>query len=270
MEKTTCLQVNDLSIHFGGIKAVDLLSFHVDEGEIYGLIGPNGAGKTTVFNCITQFYRPDGGEVLFRNRQGGTVNLIGMKTHHIIREGMARSFQNIELIGEMSLVDNILVGAHVEFKTGIFAHGFRTPKARREEKEFRERAKNVLSFLALGDKMYEPASGQPYGVLKKVELGRTLMGHPKMILLDEPAAGLNESETIQMAELLREIRDTYHCAILLVEHDMRLVMDVCDRICAISFGRKICEGTALEIRQNKEVQEAYLGKEEDVHDHTRD
>jgi branched-chain amino acid transport system ATP-binding protein len=263
MENRLSLEIKNLSIHFGGIKAIDDLSFSIKEGEIYGLIGPNGAGKTTVFNCITQFYNPDMGQVLFRNKKNEVKDLVGTKTHKIIHEGLVRSFQNIELIQEMTLEDNIMVGGHIDFTTGFIAHGFRTRKAKKEERVIREKALGILKFLGLDDKKDELVSGQPYGVLKKVELGRTLMSDPKMILLDEPAAGLNDTETKKMSDLLRQIRDEYKCSILLVEHDMRLVMDVCDRICAISFGKKLGEGTAREIQSNKDVVEAYLGKEED-------
>lgn len=263
MDKKQTLKIENLSIAFGGLKAVDNLSFSINEGEIYGLIGPNGAGKTTVFNCITQFYRPDEGKVLFTKKDGDVINLVGEKTHNIIKLGLVRTFQNVELIQELSLLDNLLVGAHIEFETGIIAQALRLKKAKKEEAEIREKALSILKFLELEDKKDELASGQPYGVLKKIELGRTLMSHPRMIILDEPAAGLNEIETNNLAELIRLIRDEYKCSILLVEHDMRLVMNICDRICAISFGKKLAEGTPKEIQSNKEVQEAYLGKEEE-------
>lgn len=262
MDENKTLIIENLSIAFGGLKAVDDLSFSINEGEIYGLIGPNGAGKTTVFNCITQFYRPDEGKVLFTKKDGEVINLVGEKTHTIIKLGLVRTFQNVELIQELSLLDNLLVGAHIEFKTGIISQAFRLKKAVQEEKELKEKALNILEFLEVADKKDELASGQPYGVLKKIELGRTLMSHPKLIILDEPAAGLNDSETKKLAELIRSIRNEYKCSVLLVEHDMRLVMDICDRICAINFGKKLAEGTPEEIQSNKEVQEAYLGKEE--------
>lgn len=262
MDENKTLIIENLSIAFGGLKAVDDLSFSINEGEIYGLIGPNGAGKTTVFNCITQFYRPNEGKVLFTKKDGEVINLVGEKTHNIIKLGLVRTFQNVELIQELSLLDNLLVGAHIEFKTGIISQAFRLKKAVKEENELKEKALNILEFLEVADKKDELASGQPYGVLKKIELGRTLMSHPKLIILDEPAAGLNDSETKKLAELIRLIRDEYKCSVLLVEHDMRLVMDICDRICAINFGKKLAEGTPEEIQSNKEVQEAYLGKEE--------
>lgn len=258
-----CLEVKDLSIGFGGIKAVDNLSFHIKEGEIYGLIGPNGAGKTTVFNCITQFYKPDKGEVIFHNKEGRDVNLVELKTHQIISQGLVRTFQNIELIGNLSILDNVLVGSHIEFKTGFLAHGFKLKKARLEEERMRQKAERFLKILDIYDIRHEYAAGQPYGVLKSVELCRALMSEPKLMILDEPAAGLNDTETLELSALLKRIRDELKCTILLVEHDMRLIMDVCDRICAISFGRKLAEGTKEEIKTNKDVQEAYLGKEDE-------
>lgn len=262
MEKGQILKIDNMSIAFGGLKAVDNLSFSINEGEIYGLIGPNGAGKTTVFNCITQFYKPNEGRVFFKTREGKSVDLVGEKTHNIIKLGLVRTFQNVELIKELSLIDNLLVGGHIEFRRGIIAQALRLKSAVKEEEELRERATKILRFLELEDKKQELAGGQPYGVLKKIELGRTLMSKPKLIILDEPAAGLNESETLKLAELIRLIRDEYKCSILLVEHDMRLVMNICDRICAINFGKKLAEGTPKLIQSNKEVQEAYLGKEE--------
>lgn len=262
MDTNKTLKIENLSIAFGGLKAVDNLSFSINEGEIYGLIGPNGAGKTTVFNCITQFYKPDEGKVFFTKKDGSVVDLVGQKTHDIIKLGLVRTFQNVELIQELSLLENLLVGAHIEFKTGIISQALRLKKAVKEEEKLREKALNILKFLELEDKKDELASGQPYGVLKKIEVGRTLMSHPSMIILDEPAAGLNDTETKKLAELIRSIRDEYKCNVLLVEHDMRLVMDICDRICAINFGKKLAEGTPEEIQSNKEVQEAYLGKGE--------
>jgi len=189
--------------------------------------------------------------------------LIGMATHDIIKLGLVRTFQNVELIGDLTLLQNLLVGSHIHFKSGLFANAFRLPKAQREERELTAKAMGVLEFLGIADKAHEFAGGQPYGVLKKVELGRTLMSEPRLIILDEPAAGLNDTETLELAKLIKSIRTDYACSVLLVEHDMRLVMDICDRICAISFGRKLAEGTPAEIQASKDVQEAYLGKGED-------
>ena len=262
MSSTKILTIEGLSIAFGGLKAVEDLSFHVNTGEIYGLIGPNGAGKTTAFNCMTQFYKPDSGRAIFNTLSNEDVDLVGMKTHDIVKLGLVRTFQNVELIGDLSLLDNLLIGAHITYKTGLFANAFKLPKARREEQVQKKKAVTILNFLKIGNKINELASGQPYGVLKKVELGRTLMSNPKLIILDEPAAGLNDTETSELSTLIKQIRDEYKCTVLLVEHDMRLVMSICDRICAISFGKKLAEGTPKEIQENKDVQEAYLGKED--------
>ena len=256
------LDVKNLSIAFGGLKAVDDLSFHINSGEIYGLIGPNGAGKTTAFNCITQFYKPNAGEVMFTSNTGEIINLVGLKTHNIIKLGLVRTFQNVELIPDLTLLENLMIGAHIHFKYGLFSNAFKLPWAIKEEEQMVQKARKVLEFLNILNKQNEYAGGQPYGILKKVELGRTLMANPKLIILDEPAAGLDDTETVELASLIRQIRDEYNCTVLLVEHDMRLVMDICDRICAISFGKKLAEGTPKDIQDNKDVQEAYLGKED--------
>ena len=263
LESNQALNITDLSIQFGGLKAVEGLSFHVNNNEIFGLIGPNGAGKTTAFNCITQFYRPNRGEVLFRTKQGEVVNLVGRNVHDIIKLGLVRTFQNVEVIKELTLLDNVLIGAHIDFKATAFEQALRLPRARREEKAMREKAEGALRFMGIDHLKDAPAAGQPYGVLKKVEMARTLMAEPKLIILDEPAAGLNDSETADLAETIRRIRDAYDCTILLVEHDMRLVMNICDRICAISFGKFLACGTPEEIQANKDVQEAYLGEKEE-------
>lgn len=262
LENGTVLSLKDLSIAFGGIKAVDNLNFEIKEGEIFGLIGPNGAGKTTAFNCITQFYKPNTGSIRFRSKQGETVELTEHQPHEIIRLGLVRTFQNVELIRELSILDNVMIGAHIDFKSGILSQTFQTKKAKSEETALRKEAEDVLDFLGISDRKDMIAGGQPYGILKKVELARTLMCHPKLIILDEPAAGLNDTETLALAKVIRTIRDRYNCGILLVEHDMRLVMDICDKICAINFGKMIAVGTPKEIQKNRDVQAAYLGTEE--------
>ena len=257
------LKIDHLSIQFGGLKAVDDLSFSIRKNEIYGLIGPNGAGKTTVFNCITQFYKPNHGTIEFRLKDGGSTNLVDHKVHEIIRLGLVRTFQNVELIRELSVLDNVMIGAHIDFKASMLEQALKLPRARKEEKALREEAEEILRRLDIYDRKDMLVWGQPYGILKKVELARTLMCRPSLIILDEPAAGLNDVETLQLAQLIRRIRDKFDCSILLVEHDMRLVMDVCDRICAISFGKFLAEGTAKEIQANPLVQEAYLGSKEE-------
>ena len=227
------------------------------------MIGPNGAGKTTVFNCITQFYKPNHGTIEFRLKDGGSTNLVDHKVHEIIRLGLVRTFQNVELIRELSVLDNVMIGAHIDFKASMLEQALKLPRARKEEKALREEAEEILRRLDIYDRKDMLVWGQPYGILKKVELARTLMCRPSLIILDEPAAGLNDVETLQLAQLIRRIRDKFDCSILLVEHDMRLVMDVCDRICAISFGKFLAEGTAKEIQANPLVQEAYLGSKEE-------
>ncbi len=255
----TVLEVKNLSMYFGGLKAVDDLSFEIKEKEIVGLIGPNGAGKTTVFNCITQFYKEDEGEIWFVNKNDQKVNLNNLKLTKVIDQGLVRTFQNVELVKDLSILDNVLIGAHNQYKSDILAHIFKTPKARKEEREMRAKALSVLEFLKLDHLKDFYVYGQPYGILKKIEIARTLMCNPKLVILDEPAAGLNESETKELSELIYKIRDKYDCAILLVEHDMGFVMDVCDRICAISFGKFLAMGTPEEIVASPIVQEAYLG-----------
>jgi branched-chain amino acid transport system ATP-binding protein len=263
MLENEILKIDGLSIAFGGLKAVDNLSFSINEGEIFGLIGPNGAGKTTVFNCITQFYKPNAGSLLFRDRKGEVTELTKLKVHEIIKLGLVRTFQNVELIRELSLIDNVLVGAHIDFKSTVLEQALKLPRAVREEKELRKEAEEILRRLGIYDRKDMIAFGQPYGILKKVEFARTLMCRPKLIILDEPAAGLNDVETVQLAQMIRQIRDEFKCSILLVEHDMRLVMDVCDRICAINFGQFLAVGTAKEIQRNPAVQQAYLGNSEE-------
>ena len=262
LDQNTVLAIEGLSIQFGGLKAVDDLSFAIKENEIFGLIGPNGAGKTTVFNCITQFYRPNAGKVLFRTKSGEVEDLVGQKVHDIIGKGLVRTFQNVELINELSILDNVLVGAHIDFKAGGLAQTLRLRKAKAEEKLYRRKAEEILEHLGLMDLKDSLAGGQSYGIRKTVEFARALMCDPKLIILDEPAAGLNDTETLQLAQTIREIRDAHNCTILLVEHDMRLVMSICDRICAISFGKFLASGTPEEIQSNPVVQEAYLGERE--------
>lgn len=252
------LEVKDLSIAFGGLKAVDSLSFDINKGEIFGLIGPNGAGKTTVFNCITQFYRANSGEVYFYNGEG-KLDLNALKVDEVINTGIVRTFQNVELVKELSIIDNVLVGSHKEFKSSLLDHVFQFSKVRREEEALRLRAEGILNTFGILHLKDMPAGSQAYGVQKKVEFARALMCQPKLVILDEPAAGLNDVETEEFAELIKDIRQQYDCTILLIEHDMRLVMGICDRICAISFGKKLTIGTPADIQNNQEVQEAYLG-----------
>lgn len=261
MRTDNILEIEQLSIAFGGLKAVDSLSFQIGRHEIFGLIGPNGAGKTTVFNCITQFYKADEGNIRYRSKDRGEQELMEFPVHEIIKKGVVRTFQNVELIKELSILENVLIGAHHELKATLLDQAFYRKKVKQEEARYREEALEVLRFLGIGHLKDAIAGAMPYGVQKKVELARSLMAGPELLILDEPAAGLNDQETQELASLIRQIRDHYHCTILLVEHDMRLVMSICDQICAISFGKRIACGTPQEIQANKEVQKAYLGEE---------
>lgn len=253
------LKVQNLSISFGGLKAVDSLNFEVPQNSIYGLIGPNGAGKTTVFNCISRFYTPDEGSVMFYP-DGNEVDLLKLKVHEVVSKKMVRTFQNVELVKMMTVMDNLLIGLHHEIKTNFFEEALGLAKLK--EKMYHEKAREVLKFLGLEKIENEIAGAQAYGVQKLIELGRTLMSDPKLIILDEPAAGMNHTETEALAVLIKRIRDELGISVLLVEHDMALVMKICERLCVISFGKKIAEGTPEEVQNNKEVQAAYLGGEE--------
>ncbi len=256
------LKTRGLSMYFGGLKAVDDLNIEVKKGDVFGLIGPNGAGKTTVFNCITKFYTPTKGDVFYRNNIGKVVRLNDEVVHDVITQGIARTFQNVEVVQEVSILDNLLIAGTRQYTTGLFAHALHLPILKIEEKVMKARAEKVLKYLDLLPYQHMLAFGQPYGILKKIEIARTLMTNPSLIILDEPAAGLNDTETAELAKLIIDIRDNFDVTILLVEHDMGLVMEICNQICVLSFGRKLAEGTPSEIQQNKLVQEAYLGVED--------
>ncbi|MBS1416363.1 MAG: ABC transporter ATP-binding protein [Clostridia bacterium] len=256
------LRLDHLTMQFGGLKAVNDLSFDVKKGEIFGLIGPNGAGKTTVFNCITQFYKPTSGLVYYRNREDKIIVLNKYSVHDVIKTGIVRTFQNVEVIYELSILDNLLIAAHTQYKSNIFAQMFNTKGVRQEEAVNRKKALKVLEYCGLLEIKDLPPIGLPYGVLKRIELARTLMAGASLIILDEPAAGLNDNETIELAQMIRRIREEFNVTIFLVEHDMGLVMDICEHICAISFGKKLAYGTPQEIQADPVVQEAYLGTSE--------
>lgn len=263
LPEDTVLQVQDLCMYFGGIHAVDGLSFSVKKGEIFGLIGPNGAGKTTVFNCITQFYKPTSGTLLFENKAGEVISLVEEKVHDVVLQGIVRTFQNVEVIREVSVLDNLLIAGHRQFTAGLITQALHLPSLKKQERVIREKALRVLDFMGLTAYKDWYAAGLPYGILKKIEIARTLMCDPQLIILDEPAAGLNDTETMELAALIRRIRDTMGCTILLVEHDMGLVMNICQTVCAISFGKLLAIGTPEEIQRDPQVQNAYLGESDE-------
>lgn len=259
LSEEVILSLDHLTMRFGGLVAVNDLSFSVKRGEIFGLIGPNGAGKTTVFNCITQFYKPTSGHVYYRGQNGLTHHLNSVAVHDVIKLGLMRTFQNVELVWELTVLDNLLVAGTRYFKSGLFAHFLHLPRLKKEETKMRQKAEYILNYLGLS--MYKDVSpyGLPYGIMKKIELARTLMSDPELIILDEPAAGLNDAETEDLAKTIHRIRDDFHTTIFLVEHDMGLVMGICSTVCAISFGRLLGIGTPAEIQKNALVKEAYLG-----------
>ncbi len=261
MANQTLLKIEDVTMRFGGLIAVNKLSFDIKEKEIVGLIGPNGAGKTTVFNCITQFYKDYEGKILFKSTDGYT-DLKEKKITEIIDQGIVRTFQNVELVKDLSVLDNVLIGAHNQFKSQIFSHILRTKKAKIEEETLRKKAMAVLEFMDIAHLKDLYVGVQPYGIQKKIEIARTLMSNPKLIILDEPAAGLNDSETDELEALIYKIKDKYNAAILLIEHDMGFVMNICERVCAINFGKFIAMDSPKKIQKHKEVQEAYLGKDD--------
>jgi branched-chain amino acid transport system ATP-binding protein len=240
------LSVEDVTRRFGGIVALDGVSLIADEGTITGLIGPNGAGKTTLFNVITRLYKPDSGRVVLADQ-----NLLRTPPYRIVRKGVARTFQNVVLFPTMTVTENVLVGAHTRMRP--FG-----------ERHARKQAVETLDYLGLTLIAGRPAAGLPFGTLKRIELARALVSRPRLLLLDEPAGGLNHEEVEELGGVLRQIRKDFDLTVLLVEHHMALVMSICDRVHVLNFGRKIAEGTPAEVREDPEVVEAYLGEQSAV------
>ena len=255
IDKPPILDIHGLGIEFGGLHAVEDFTLVMGRTEITGLIGPNGAGKTTIFNLLTNVYQPTRGTILLRG-----VDTKGMTTAQVNRMGIARTFQNIRLFGSMSVLDNVKVGMHNGIKCSFASSLLHTPRYYRSERIARERCMELLDFMGMADLAEQRAGSLPYGAQRRLEIVRALATNPAIILLDEPAAGMNPSETAELMEHIRLIRGTFQIAIMLIEHDMNLVMGVCEGIAVVNYGKIIAKGTPDQIRSNPEVIEAYLGK----------
>ncbi|MFV0281555.1 MAG: ABC transporter ATP-binding protein [Rhodoblastus sp.] len=248
------LEIVDLTKTFGGVRAVEEVSFSVDAGLVYSVIGPNGAGKTTLFNLVTGVYTPSAGEI----RLAGE-NVTDLPAHVLAKKGMARTFQNLQMCMNMSAIENVMVGAHLTLDRNLIKAMLRFPTLRRADVVVRTRARDLMSYVGLEDWRDAEAASMPYGALKRLEIARALAGKPRILFLDEPAAGFNPKETAEIATLIRKIADG-GVTVVLVEHDMKMVMNISDRILVLNYGRKLAEGSASEVRVNQDVIAAYLGK----------
>jgi branched-chain amino acid transport system ATP-binding protein len=255
-EKMSIIEINSLDKSFGGLSAVLNVNFFLEQNELVGLIGPNGAGKTTVFNLITGVYKPDQGSIIFNGQ-----NITGMAPHAICARGIARTFQNIRLFNDLSVLDNVKIAAHKNVPYNFFSAIFRTPGFFKGEEIIEKEAMKYLEIFKLDDKKDELAKNMPYGEQRRLEIARAMATKPTMLILDEPAAGMNPQETNELMNLIAQIRREFKLSILLIEHDMSLVMGVCERIYVLDYGQIIAEGKPEDIRRNKRVVEAYLGEE---------
>ncbi|MCY4492749.1 MAG: ABC transporter ATP-binding protein [Acidimicrobiaceae bacterium] len=249
------LSFDAVTLRFGGVTALDDVSFTVSDGELFAIIGPNGAGKTSIFNCLNGVYRPESGEITFRGK-----SLIGTKPTQVAKHGVARTFQNLGLFSNLNLVDNLMLGRHLLMKSGFITGALWFGRAKREEIHHRGRVEEIIDFLDLQPHRYSPVGMLPYGIQKRIELGRALAMEPSLLLLDEPVAGMNLEETEDMARFIIEVRDRLHIAMILVEHDMHMVMDIADRVMALNFGQCLATGVPSVIQSDPEVIAAYLGE----------
>jgi branched-chain amino acid transport system ATP-binding protein len=255
------LRVEKLGIVFGGLCALADFDCSLDEGELVGLIGPNGAGKTTVFNLLSGLYKPSSGEIEFMPSSGATLRLDKLQSHAISRSGVARTFQNIRLFKELSVMDNVRIALHPKVVYGAVSGALKLPAFRRGEERMEEKALDILSIFGIADKAREQAANLPYGEQRKLEIVRALATDPELLLLDEPAAGMNPQETKNLMELIGFIRERFKLTILLIEHDMNLVMGICERLVVLDYGRVIARGSPREVRLDPLVIQAYLGRE---------
>lgn len=259
MSKQVALKTNELTIRFGGVVAVSDLNLTVNRGEIVGIIGPNGAGKTTAFNIITGVYAPTQGNVEYYNAKGEKTDITGKRPDQIALSGIARTFQNIRLFSKMTVLENVLLANHLHVKSGVFTSMLWLPKYRREERAMVEKAMHLLELVGLEKEVNSMATSLPYGLQRRLEIARALATDPDLLLLDEPAAGMNPHETFMLSEFVKSIRETFDLTILLIEHHMQIVMDICDKIYVLEFGKTIAADKPSEIQKNPAVIKAYLG-----------